>query len=44
VLAAVAVPDKVTPEAVFDALLAMPIEPLKLPVDVGANRTFRLAD
>jgi hypothetical protein len=44
VLVAVAAPDNVMAGAVFEALLATLMDPVKLPVVVGANRTPRLAD
>jgi hypothetical protein len=44
VLDAVAEPDRVTTGALFDALLAMVIVPVKLPVAVGANLTLKFAD
>ena len=44
VLAAVAEPDKVIAGAVFDALLETVIDPVKVPVVVGANLTLSAAD
>ena len=44
VLAAVAEPERVTADTLFDALLAIVTVPVKLPVAVGANFTVKLAD
>ncbi len=44
VLAAVAEPERVTADTLFDALLAIVTVPVKLPVAVGANLTVKLAD